>query len=85
MGSSLASRFEWISGSSESQKLATSIQNQELLYELVGIIQQISQKYPSESKSEFKRPLQWSSSLSASQIATSSFSSLFNVQLANSK
>ncbi len=86
MGASLSSRFEWIQLPNEPhQTLSTSVQNQELLYELVSIISQICQKYANEAKAEFKKPLIFTStSLVPSQIASSA-NNQFNIQYANAK
>jgi hypothetical protein len=83
MGASLSTRFEWTTHDANS--LQTSVQNQELLYELVSMIQQTCQKHPSEAKAEFKRPIVWQSSLTASAFSSSRIADLFVIQLPNSK
>lgn len=89
MGASLSARFEWtgapLAEGATGGQLQTSVQNQELLYELVSMIAQLCQKNIPESKAEFKRPIQWTSSLSPSQFPNSKVASLFNVQFSNSK
>ena len=83
MGASLSTRFEWTTH--DVNALQTSVQNQELLYELVSMIQQICQKHPLESKAEFKRPIVWQSSLTAASFSSSRISDLFVIQMPNSK
>lgn len=49
------------------------------------MVNRICQTHPLESKAEFKRPIQWTSSVTPSQISGGKLAGLFNVQLANSK
>ncbi|TPX71413.1 hypothetical protein SpCBS45565_g01050 [Spizellomyces sp. 'palustris'] len=73
MGQSLSTRFEWIDQSVVTSKqtaedndggqLKTSIVNHALLSDLIRMIEQLCRAHPSEARSEFRRPLQWSSNL----------------------
>ncbi|KAJ3056514.1 Armadillo repeat-containing protein 4 [Rhizophlyctis rosea] len=59
MGASLSTRFEW----SKAEQLRTSVTNQNLLHDLIRIIEQTCQTHPNESRAEFRRPLQWTTTL----------------------
>jgi hypothetical protein len=85
MGASLSSRFEWSSNDHSSNHLSTSVQNQDLLYELASMITQIAIKNPGEAKAEFKKAIQWHSSLLPTLFANCRYSNLFNVVLPNQK
>ncbi|KAJ3043806.1 Armadillo repeat-containing protein 4 [Rhizophlyctis rosea] len=66
MGASLSTRFEWSpspGGKAGVDQLKTSVTNQNLLHDLIRVIEQTCQSYPNESRAEFRRPLQWTTSL----------------------
>jgi hypothetical protein len=84
MGASLSSRFEWAQGV-KTEQLVTSAQNQALLYDIISFINQVCQKNTIECKAEFKRSVQWTTSMIPQQFLNNSMSSMFTVQLASSK
>eukprot|EP00842_Homolaphlyctis_polyrhiza_P003566 jgi/Hompol1/420/HPOL_004655-RA len=51
-------------------RLQTSVSNQELLHELVRMIEQLCATFPTESRAEFRKPLQWASSLTQASFAS---------------
>jgi hypothetical protein len=67
---SIANRLEWTTGppqtknvsASNSNLLAKTPVNEELLHDITKYIEHLSQQYPAEAKVEFKRPLQYVSS-----------------------
>ncbi|KAI8812557.1 armadillo-type protein [Cladochytrium replicatum] len=69
MGGTLSSQFEWadsgLAGGEKdgSGRLRTSLINHDLLHELARVIALICQKHPNEARAEFRRSLQWSTSL----------------------
>ncbi|KAI8822493.1 armadillo-type protein [Fimicolochytrium jonesii] len=68
MGQSLSARFEWSKEPASDKAdatgaLKTSVTNQDLLYDLVRMIEQLCKGHPAEAKAEFRRPLQWASAL----------------------
>ncbi|KAJ3345511.1 Armadillo repeat-containing protein 4, partial [Kappamyces sp. JEL0680] len=73
MGNSISARFEWADASVKakdgSAQLQTSVANQDILYEIVNMIEQLCANYPNESKAEFKSPLVWNSKLTPSVFA----------------
>jgi hypothetical protein len=85
MGASLSARFEWTSNDVSTNQLAKSVQNQELLKELLSMVNQIAVKNPAEAKAEFKKSIQWPSSLLPAQFSNGKYASLFNIQMANAK
>lgn len=74
MGNIVSARFEWTETSPEARKnglahLQTSVGNQELLYDLINMIEQLCHTYPLEAKAEFRMPIVWTS-----RIAPNAFS-----------
>ncbi len=67
MGNSLSTRFEW----NQESSLQTSVVNQEVLYEVVAMIEQLALNYGSEAKAEFRSPLVWTSKVLPTTIASS--------------
>ncbi len=70
MGQTISTRFDWSESTSanpvdgsQSNLLAKSLNNNELLTDLVQYIEHLCQHYPNESKVEFKRPLIYASSI----------------------
>ena len=65
MGQTLSARVEWSSftasapDGSQSNLLTKSLTNEDLLHDLVRYVEYLTQKYPAESKIEFKKPLQY--------------------------
>ncbi|KAJ2992995.1 Armadillo repeat-containing protein 4 [Globomyces sp. JEL0801] len=88
MGSSLSTRFEWvdtIAGKPPLTKdglphLQTSIINQELLYDLSNMIEQLCQSYPIESKAEFRKPLVWNTRITPTTFINHSSASLWTIK-----
>ncbi|KAI8927580.1 armadillo-type protein [Entophlyctis helioformis] len=50
--------------------LQTTVENQEHLYDLVRMLEQLCVTYPAEAKADFRKPLMWSSSLAPSIFAS---------------
>jgi armadillo repeat-containing protein 4 len=91
MGNSVSSRLEWsdLAGKANTNKdsvphLKTSVANQDLLYDLSNMVEQLALNYPSESKAEFKTPLVWTSKI-LPQAFTSHASSGFWVVKTDAK
>ncbi|KAI9329663.1 armadillo-type protein [Zopfochytrium polystomum] len=98
MGATLSSRIQWASrpqsaaaqigadGGTPAGGIETSIDNQDLLYELVHLIDSLATKHPVEAKAEFRRPLQWTStSLRPSHFSAAPQANLWNVVLPSPK
>lgn len=66
MGLALSTRFEWATqptSDGNALQLKTSVVNQDLLYDLMRIVDQLCRTHPNEAKAEFRRPIQWSTAL----------------------
>lgn len=77
MGAVVSTRLEWsqTDGKANVAKesiLQTSVINQDGLSEMVSMIEKLCLSYPAESKAEFKKPLQWTSSISHTAFSGSS-------------
>ncbi|TPX55740.1 hypothetical protein PhCBS80983_g05062 [Powellomyces hirtus] len=51
------------STTASTSQLKTSVANQDLLYDLVKMVNEICRAHPGESRAEFRRPLQWTTTL----------------------
>ena len=85
MGNSLSTRFEWSEVAKASTKdglpqLQTSVANQDILYEIVNMIDQLAHNYPVESKAEFRAPLVWNTHLLPSNFSSHTSSGLWVVK-----
>ncbi|KAJ3017515.1 Armadillo repeat-containing protein 4 [Thoreauomyces humboldtii] len=58
-------------GGGDAGQLKMSVTNQELLYDMVRMVEQICHAHPVEARAEFRRPLQWATTLRASAFAGS--------------
>jgi hypothetical protein len=76
MGASVSSQFEWsdpIASKKDGQtQLQTSVTNQELLYNLNTMIEQVCINFPAEAKAEFRMPLVWTSKIAPNAFTNSS-------------
>ncbi|CAB1340771.1 unnamed protein product [Coregonus sp. 'balchen'] len=89
MGVALTRAAQWTTASSGTGKLEITPVNESLLKEILEFVEQFSSRHPQEAKHVFKEPLQWTTSLEASDFKTEydiSFSQLSKiVQLAEDK
>ncbi len=93
MGASLSARFEWLAGSAAATSttstpdkgahLPISVVNQELLHELAQMLEQLCHEHGTEAKAEFRRPLQWTTTLTLA--AFGAHPGQWNVQTTSSK
>lgn len=93
MGNSVSSRLEWSSSLTESGKihltkdglpqLQTSIVNQDILYDLANMVEQLCHNYPVESKAEFKAPIVWTTRVLPSAFISHSSASIWVVKEAS--
>ena len=88
MGNSVSSRLEWseITGKPNLNKeglphLQTSIVNQDLLYDLSNMVEQLAHNYPIDSKAEFKSPLIWTSQVLPQHFSSHRTSALWIVKI----
>ena len=75
MGASVSSQFEWsdsIVKKDGQTQLQTSVTNQELLYNLNTMIEQVCINFPAEAKAEFRMPLVWTSKIAPTAFTNSS-------------
>ncbi|KAM7390786.1 hypothetical protein PAMA_008804 [Pampus argenteus] len=89
MGVSLTRAAQWTTASSATGKLEFTPMNESLLKEILRFVEQFSSQHPQEAEHVFKEPLQWSTTLVASDFKTDydfSFSQLSRlVYLASDK
>ncbi|EPZ31271.1 Beta Catenin-related Armadillo repeat-containing protein [Rozella allomycis CSF55] len=69
MGQTISSRLEWTNSGSN---LVTGIQNEAVLNDLANYVQVLYDKYPTDAETEFKKPLQYVTSLRSSHFDGSS-------------
>ncbi|XP_029935491.1 armadillo repeat-containing protein 4 [Myripristis murdjan] len=70
MGASLTRAAQWTTASSGTGKLEITPINESLLKEILSFVEQFSSRHPQEAKHVFKEPLQWSTTLVASDFKT---------------
>ncbi|XP_062377092.1 outer dynein arm-docking complex subunit 2 [Sardina pilchardus] len=70
MGVALTRAAQWTTASSGTGKLEITPQNESLLKEIQRFVEQFSARHPQEAKHVFKEPLQWKTSLEASDFKT---------------
>lgn len=70
MGASLTRAAQWITASSGTGKLEFTPMNEFLLKEVLRFLEQFSSQHPQEAKHVFEEPLQWSTTLVASDFKT---------------
>jgi hypothetical protein len=89
MGNSLSTRFEWsevaVGGKAPLTKdglplLQTSVTNQDILYDIVNMIEQLAHSFPMESKAEFRTPLVWNTHLLPLHFSSHATSGLWIVK-----
>ncbi|KXS09407.1 ARM repeat-containing protein [Gonapodya prolifera JEL478] len=80
MGATLSTRVEWGFGSnttSSSKQPPVGANNQQVLLELSNFVAEICSSYPAEAKVEFKKPLQWPTTLRPAVVVESDSAGLF--------
>uniref|UniRef100_A0A671YSH8 Outer dynein arm docking complex subunit 2 n=1 Tax=Sparus aurata TaxID=8175 RepID=A0A671YSH8_SPAAU len=70
MGVSLSRAAQWTTASSGTGKLELTPMNTSLLKEILCFVEQFSSQHPQEAEHVFKEPLQWSTTLVASDFKT---------------
>uniref|UniRef100_A0AAY5EMU2 Armadillo repeat containing 4 n=1 Tax=Electrophorus electricus TaxID=8005 RepID=A0AAY5EMU2_ELEEL len=70
MGLALTRAAQWTTASSGMGKLEITPLNESLLKEILHFVEQISARHPQEAKHVFREPLQWETSLQASDFTT---------------
>ncbi|XP_056290638.1 outer dynein arm-docking complex subunit 2 [Pseudoliparis swirei] len=70
MGLSLTKAAQWTTASSGTGKLELTTMNESLLKEVLRFVEQFSSQHPQESEHVFEKPLQWSTTLVASDFKT---------------
>ncbi|TNN72433.1 Armadillo repeat-containing protein 4 [Liparis tanakae] len=70
MGLSLTKAAQWTTASSATGKLEQTTMNESLLKEVLRFVEQFSSQHPQESEHVFEEPLQWSTTLVASDFKT---------------
>uniref|UniRef100_A0A673VQJ3 Outer dynein arm docking complex subunit 2 n=1 Tax=Salmo trutta TaxID=8032 RepID=A0A673VQJ3_SALTR len=70
MGVALTRAAQWTTASSGTGKLEITPVNESLLKEILEFVEQFSSRHPQEAKHVFKEPLQWTTSLEASDFKT---------------
>ncbi|TKS87995.1 Armadillo repeat-containing protein 4 [Collichthys lucidus] len=70
MGVSLTKAVQWTSASSGTGKLEFTPMNESLLKEILRFVEQFNSQHPQEAKHVFEEPLQWSTTLVASDFKT---------------
>ena len=89
MGASVSKQLDWVDTSDNNLSkeglplLPTSAANQGSLYDMLRKIEQLTASYPAESKSEFRKPLQWTTGLVPSTFASHSTSANWIVKEAS--
>uniref|UniRef100_A0A8C7JVV6 Outer dynein arm docking complex subunit 2 n=1 Tax=Oncorhynchus kisutch TaxID=8019 RepID=A0A8C7JVV6_ONCKI len=70
MGVALTRAAQWTTASSGTGKLEITPVNESLLKEILQFVEQFSSRHPQEARLVFKEPLQWTTSLEASDFKT---------------
>ncbi|XP_069007256.1 outer dynein arm-docking complex subunit 2 [Embiotoca jacksoni] len=70
MGVSLTRAAEWTTASSDTGKLEFTPMNESLLKEILCFVEQFTSQHPQEAEHVFEEPLQWSTTLVASDFKT---------------
>ncbi|XP_059182457.1 outer dynein arm-docking complex subunit 2 [Centropristis striata] len=70
MGVSLTRAAQWTTASSGTGKLELTPMNESLLKEILSFVEQFSSQHPQEAEHVFEEPLQWSTTLVASDFKT---------------
>ncbi|KAL7373163.1 hypothetical protein ABVT39_000343 [Epinephelus coioides] len=70
MGVSLTRAAQWTTASSGTGKLELTPMNESLLKEILHFVEQFSSRHPQEAEHVFEEPLQWSTTLVASDFKT---------------
>ncbi|XP_068160365.1 outer dynein arm-docking complex subunit 2 [Antennarius striatus] len=70
MGASLARAAQWTAASRGTGKLESTPMNESLLKELLRFVEQFDSQHPQEAERVFEEPLQWSTTLVASDFKT---------------
>lgn len=70
MGISLSKAAQWTTASSGTGKLEFTPMNESLLKEILHFVEQFSSQHPLEAEHAFEEPLQWSTTLVASDFKT---------------
>lgn len=70
MGISLSKAAQWTTATSGSRKLEFTPMNESLLKEILNLVEQFSSQHPQEAEHVFEEPLQWSTTLVASDFKT---------------
>lgn len=70
MGVSLTRAAQWTTASSGTGKLEVTPMNESLLKEILRFVEQFSSQHPQEAEHVFEEPLQWSTTLVASDFKT---------------
>uniref|UniRef100_A0A3B4FFW0 Armadillo repeat containing 4 n=1 Tax=Pundamilia nyererei TaxID=303518 RepID=A0A3B4FFW0_9CICH len=70
MGISLTRAAQWTMVSSSTAKLASTPMNESLLKEILHFVERFSSQHPQEAEHVFEEPLQWSTTLVASDFKT---------------
>ncbi|XP_070784506.1 outer dynein arm-docking complex subunit 2 isoform X2 [Enoplosus armatus] len=70
MGVSLTRAAQWTTASSGTGKLEVTPMNESLLKEILRFVEQFSSQHPQEAEHAFEEPLQWSTTLVASDFKT---------------
>ncbi|KAJ3338823.1 Armadillo repeat-containing protein 4 [Gonapodya sp. JEL0774] len=82
MGATLSTRIEWGTGSqasSTSKQPPVGAHNQQVLLELSNFVNDVCALHPPESRVEFRKPLQWPTTLRPSIVSGADSSGLFRV------
>ena len=86
MGNAVSTRLEWADSSKVSltkdglPHLQTSLTNQDSLYDMLSMIEQLCHQYPQEAKAEFRKPLIWTSGLTPAAFQAHSSSTSWIVK-----
>nr|XP_046227453.1 outer dynein arm-docking complex subunit 2 [Scatophagus argus]XP_046227454.1 outer dynein arm-docking complex subunit 2 [Scatophagus argus] len=70
MGASLTRAVQWTTASSGTGKVEFTPMNESLLKEILGFVEQFNSQHPQEAEHVFVEPLQWSTTLVASDFKT---------------
>lgn len=70
MGITLSRAAHWTTASSSTGKLEATPMNELLLKEILSFVEEFSSQHPQEAEHVFKEPLQWTTTLVASDFKT---------------
>lgn len=70
MGASLTRAAQWTTASGESGRLEATPMNESLLREILHFVERFGSQHPREAERVFWEPLQWSTTLVASDFKT---------------